>query len=72
MMRPYYKLLSLLSKRSILALSCFFIFTSTISLADAQKASNFTKLDTLFETADTLFNKKKYDESIPYMTKSWR
>ena len=69
-MRPYYKLLSLSSKRSILALSCFFIFTSTITLADAQKASDSTELDTLFETADTLFNKKNMMKQSLTMTKS--
>ena len=43
----------------ILALSSFFIFAYIISLAEAQKTSNSTKLDTLFETANTLFNQKK-------------
>src|SRR5215212_11005683 len=78
-MRPYCKS-SLSSKRInclkflyvstiILALSSFFIFASTTSPADAQKTSNSTELDTLFELADTLFNQKKYDEAIPYYDK---
>src|SRR5688500_5284413 len=53
----------------ILALSSFFIFASTTSRADAQKTSNATELDTLFERANTLFNQKKYDEAIPYYDK---
>src|SRR5688500_6281199 len=53
----------------ILALSSFFIFAYTISLADTQKATNTTEIDTLFETANTLFNKKKYDEAISYYDK---
>ena len=68
MMRPYYKQ-SLSSKRIILALSSFFIFSYTISLADAQKTSNSTELDTLFERANTLFNQKNYDEAIQYYDK---
>ena len=71
MMRPYYKQ-SLSSKRIILAFSSFLIFASSISLPNAQKNSNSTEIDTLLDSADTLFNKKKYNESIQYMTKSWR
>ena len=67
-MMPYYKQ-SLPSKRIILAFSSFLIFASSISLANAQKNSNSTDIDTLLDSADTLFNKKKYNESIPYYDK---
>ncbi|HET9807023.1 MAG TPA: tetratricopeptide repeat protein, partial [Nitrososphaeraceae archaeon] len=54
----------------IVALSSFYIFASTTtSLADAQNASNSTEIDTLFETADTLYSQKKYDEAIKYYDK---
>jgi tetratricopeptide (TPR) repeat protein len=42
----------------------FYIFASTISLADAQNATNSTEINTLFETAITLFDQQKYDEAI--------
>ena len=67
-MRPYYKQ-SLSSKSIILAFSSFLIFASSLSLANAQKNSNSTEIDTLLDSADTLFNKKKYNESIPYYDK---
>ena len=54
----------------ILALSSFFMIASTTPRADAQKTSNSTELDTLFESAETLFNQKKYDEAIPYYDNS--
>ena len=54
----------------LLALSSFYIFTSTTSfLAYAQNIKNSTETSILFKTADTLFNQKKYDEAIPYYDK---
>src|SRR5829696_3971712 len=55
----------------IMALASFFIFASTTTtLADAQNATNSTEIDTLLETANILFNQKKYDEAIPYFDKA--
>src|SRR5215210_1285212 len=51
----------------IVTLSSFYTFTSP--LADAQKTSNTTEIDTLLDIANTLFNKKNYDEAIPYYDK---
>src|SRR5215211_2549833 len=54
----------------IMALSSFYLFASTTtSLADAQNATNSTEISTLFETADTLYSQKKYDEAIKYYDK---
>ena len=54
----------------IVALSSFYLFASTTtSLADAQNATNSTEISTLFETADTLYSQKKYDEAIKYYDK---
>ena len=54
----------------ILALSSFYILTSTTSfLAYAQNIKNSTETSILFKTADILFNQKKYDEAIPYYDK---
>ena len=50
----------------IVVLSSFYIFGSTTTLPDAQNANNPTEIDRLFDTAETFYKQKKYDEALPY------
>ena len=52
-----------------MVLSSFYIFGSTTTLPDAQIANNPTEIDRLFDTAETLYKQKKYDEAIRYYDK---
>ena len=55
----------------IMALAFFYIFASTTTtLADAQNATNSTEINTMLETAVTLYNQQKYDEAIQYLDKA--
>ena len=55
----------------IVALSSFYIFgsTTTITLADAQNASNPREIDTLFDKAESLFKQKNMMKQSSIMTK---
>ena len=58
----------------IVALSSFYIFSSTNAtstlLSESQNANKSIEIDTLLETANTLFNQKNMTKQSSIMTKS--